>query len=85
MLTGWQRKIFYVRDTKSRVFSEAYFILRSGAEFSASDTDLAAEADRILREKLPRRRRRRTFARAALFAAGAAVGATVCAVLSLVF
>ena len=47
MVTGCQRKIFYVKDTKSRVFSEAYFILRGSADFAVSDCDLAAEADRI--------------------------------------
>lgn len=84
MVTGCQRKIFYVKDTKSRVFSEAYFILRGSADFAVSDCDLAAEADRILREKMPRRRHRRAFAKAALFCAGAAAGAVICAAIFLI-
>ena len=53
MLGGCQKKMFYIKDTKSRLYSEAYFILRSGAELDyVCENDLAAEADRILREKL---------------------------------
>ena len=59
MLGGCQRKMFYIKDTKSRLFCEAYFILRDGADMSyVCENDLAAEADRILREKFPSKKRR---------------------------
>lgn len=83
MVSGCSKKIYYVKDTKSSVFGEAYFILRPGAELAAGDCDLAAEADRILREKLPRRKRR-TVSRGGAFLIGALCGvmaATIAALL----
>lgn len=81
MLGGCQKKMFYIKDTKSRLYSEAYFILREGAELDyVCENDLAAEADRILREKLHGKRRRlklpRHFA-AVTFILGWIIGAVV--------
>ncbi len=81
MLGGCQKKMYYIKDTKSRLYSEAYFILREGAEMDyVCETDLAAEADRILREKLRGKRRRlrlpKHFA-AITFILGGVIGAAV--------
>ena len=58
MLGGCQKKMYYIKDTRSRLFTEAYFVLRSGADLHPiSENDLAAEADRILREKFPTKKR----------------------------
>lgn len=77
MIGGCQRRMYYVRDTGSRLFREAYFVLREGAGVAAAEGDLAAEADRILRERFPGRRRRRIPGKWAVFAAGAIIGTAV--------
>lgn len=81
MLGGCQKKMFYVKDTKSRLFCEAYFILREGADMSyVCENDLAAEADRILRERFPNKKRRfKKFkaSAAALFILGIIAGAGI--------
>lgn len=77
MLSGYQRKMYYVRNTGSRMFAEAYFVLRAGAESGIAENDLAAEADRIIREKFPtgkRRWRRPKNLPAIMFAIGIIVG-----------
>lgn len=59
MLGGCQKKMYYIKDTRSRLFTEAYFVLRNGADMHPiCENDLAAEADRILRERFPAKKRR---------------------------
>lgn len=50
MIKGCQRKIIYLKDTKSAVFEEAYFVLRPDAPQSAhmSESDMVREAGRIV-------------------------------------
>lgn len=78
MIGGRQRKMFYIKDTKSKLFCEAYFILKDGADMSCvAENDLAAEADRILRERFPERNKKRRMPHlktVAAFAAGIAAG-----------
>ena len=80
MLGGRQRRMYHIRDTKSRYYSEAYFILREDADIDCvCENDLAAEADRILREKsrgLSKKRRPRSFL-AIMFLAGIVFGAVM--------
>ena len=60
MIPGKEKKLYYVKDTRSRLFCEAYFILRDGADMNrVCEGDLATEADRLLREKFPEGRWRR--------------------------
>ncbi|MBE6709014.1 MAG: hypothetical protein E7578_07230 [Ruminococcaceae bacterium] len=81
MFGGCQKKMYYIKDTKSKFFSEAYFVLKNSAdEGYFPESDLAAEADRILREKFSGKRRRRWSAKrlsAAMFAAGLVIGASI--------
>lgn len=64
MIPGKEKKMYYVKDTRSRLFCEAYFILRDGADMNrVCEGDLAAEADRLLREKFPEGRWRRRLAK----------------------
>ncbi len=78
MRIGYQKRMYFVKDTGSRFFNEAYFILKDGAELSpVSENDLAAEADRILREKFPVKSRKfhaLHFHRAAYFILGLIAG-----------
>lgn len=85
MLGGYQRKLYYIKDTGSKLFREAYFVLREGADMSfVCENDLAAEADRILRERFPAKRRRLIRPRTVgiiTFAVGIAVGATLAGII----
>ena len=80
MLGGCQKKMYYVRNTGSRLFTEAYFVLRAGADYAVCENDLAAEADRIIRQRFPVGKRRwrkpRHFA-AIMFGVGVVLGAAV--------
>jgi len=73
--------MYYVRDTGSRLFGEAYFVLREGLDGERiRENDLAAEADRILRERFftPKRRwRRPRLVSVGLFVLGALIGAVL--------
>ena len=78
---GRQRKMYHIRDTRSRYYSEAYFILRDGADFDhVCENDLAAEADMILRERFCGLGKKRTAfwnLRSVTFALGTLVGAAL--------
>ena len=48
MIKGAQKRVVVVRTADSGIFEEALFVLRQ--ESSAHETDMVAEADRIIRE-----------------------------------
>ncbi len=78
MFHGCRKSIFYVKDTGSRVFSEAYFILRDGTAEAVTprSCDLAAEAERIIKERENTgRKRRRIHTGYLLFLLGVIIGA----------
>ena len=52
-MRGSEKKIIYIKDTGSKLFSEAYFVLRRGAAEEAEGDaaeDMVREAQRILTE-----------------------------------
>ena len=49
MIKGAQKRIVVVKNTDSRLFSEAHFILKDGYE-TGSSTDLLSEVKRIISE-----------------------------------
>ncbi len=57
MIRGAQKRMIVVRTRDSRVFEEAYFVMRREAEGDgASEQDMIREANRILERSLPRER-----------------------------
>ena len=78
-MRGSEKKIIYVKDTGSKLFEEAYFVLRRGVcegEDPVSEDDMVTEASRIVEEgnvcypaSARRARHRRSLT---LFFAGAA-------------
>lgn len=78
-MRGSEKKIIYVRDTGSKLFEEAYFIVRRGVcegDGCVSEDDMVTEASRIVEEgnvcypaSVRRARHRRSLT---LFFAGAA-------------
>ncbi len=54
MLRGSQKQMIVVRTKDSRMFEEAYFVMRQGAgRTEADETDMLWEANRIIESSLP--------------------------------
>ena len=52
-MRGSEKKIIYVKDTGSKLFEEAYFVLRRGVtegDSPLSEEDMVREASRIVEE-----------------------------------
>lgn len=47
-MRGYQKRVVFVRNPNSRLFDEAYFVLREGEPMSLPDRDMVAEATRII-------------------------------------
>ena len=78
MIKGAQRRVIVVKTADSRIFEEAYFVIKGG---DGAVGDMVAEANRIIEENLPRAGNKRRFSprrflfAAACFMGGSAVGA----------
>lgn len=77
-MRGSEKKVIYVRDTGSKLFEEAYFVLRRGVsdgEDAVGEADMIREATRLVEaghRRYPGTARRAKIARAAkMFFAGA--------------
>ena len=86
MLKGAQKRMIVVKTTESKIFEEAYFVMRR--EYTGMEGDMVAEANRIIEgyeEKRDKKRRRglKEWAIAtALFLGGSALGGTVMAIVA---
>ena len=83
-MRGSEKKIIYVRDTGSRIFEEAYFVIRRGIcdeESRPSENDMVREAARIVAENgsvyPATARRSRRKAKILSFLAGAAAASAL--------
>lgn len=52
MIKGTQKKIIHIKDTHSRIFGEAYFILKADLKADISENEMVREAARIVDENL---------------------------------
>ncbi len=52
MIKGIQRNMVVLKNTESRVFEEAYFVLRDDRDRGMKKSDMIAEANRIITENL---------------------------------
>ncbi len=86
MLKGCQKKIYYMKNTGGKYFEEAYLVLRAdlpeGRSEASYTTDLAAEAERIVRDaacfyKAEKSRSKIRLSRGMSFALGAASSSAV--------
>ena len=55
MIKGCQRRIIMVKDTNSKYFDSAYFVLRNDLEPSAKDSEMMSEARRMIGSYAPHR------------------------------
>ena len=53
MVRGCQRKVIFLKNTESKIFSEAYFIVGDKAT-DICEADMIREANRIIEENLAR-------------------------------
>ena len=51
-MRGYQKRVVFVRNPNSRLFDEAYFVLRDGESASVPNGDMVAEATRIIEQEL---------------------------------
>ncbi|MBR3879045.1 MAG: hypothetical protein IKJ24_02870 [Clostridia bacterium] len=88
MLKGAQKKMIVVKTQDSRVFEEAYFVMRT--DTSASGEDMVSEANRIIERCCEKRRDRRRKTDAAVmipicaFMGGGVIGSVITALVMLV-
>ncbi len=56
-MRGYQKRVIYLKNTGSRHFEEAYFILREDADKKTpSGTEMIEEANRIIKENFHKER-----------------------------
>ena len=56
-MRGYQKRVIYLKNTGSRHFEEAYFILRENADKkAASSAEVIDEANRIIKENFEKER-----------------------------
>lgn len=56
-MKGYQKKVIYMKNTGSRHFEEAYFVLRSDLEKeNSSCVEMIEEANRIIEENFDQRK-----------------------------
>ena len=53
MVRGCQRKVIFLKNTDSKIFTEAYFIVDDRAS-EVGESDMLREANRIIEENLSR-------------------------------
>ena len=88
MLKGAQRRMIVVKTQDSRVFEEAYFVMR--ADMPATSEDMVGEANRIISNCCEKRRDRARKMNSAIlthicaFMGGSFVGAVITALLMLI-
>ena len=86
MIKGAQKRVVVVRTADSGIFEEALFVLRQGS--AAPETDMVAEADRIIRESGGKKRRadiiKRILFAIACFCGGSAFGGGLVALILLI-
>lgn len=81
MLKGAQKRMVVVKTQDSRIFEEAYFVIRTGT--SASGDDMVGEANRIIDASFEKRRERTNKSRISaavsvlLFIGGALLGSGI--------
>ncbi len=71
MYKGYKRKVIVVKDTGSRLFDSAYFIVREGAD-EGGIKDMVEEASRIINEKTAENACPNSYKRFFSFSLGAA-------------
>ncbi len=87
LLRGCEKRIYYMKNTGSALFEEAYFILKNDIRSAAQSHSLAEEADRIISESCvvfsKKYKRKTKLGRVASFSLGAAFASAVIGMITL--
>ena len=86
MLKGCQKKIIFLKDTGSRAFDEAYFVINPSYEERA-DFDIVSEATKIVNGTVvspPRKKRGNVGGTMLFFCLGSIFGAVLTAIIALI-
>ena len=72
MLRGCQKRVIHLKDTKSHLFDEAYFIVReqNDTQEQIREKDMICEARRIIAQHLPPSERKRKARQRAFWLVG---------------
>ncbi len=82
MLKGTRKQMIMIKDTKSGIFDEAYFVLKPSGGEGLSDSDMISEANRIIEANttfggeygICGKKRKKTAHRRLVFVSGAVCG-----------
>ena len=86
MVKGTQRKVIVLKDTKSGIFDEAYFIVKTSADPNLNRRDMTNEAKRISEEfSVNQKKKSDKYIRPLWFFIGVAFCSLLCAVLLMFF
>lgn len=82
MVKGTQRKVIVLKDTKSGMFDEAYFIVKKSADPNLSCRDMTNEAKRISEEfSVKQKKKSDKYIRPLWFFIGVAFSSLLCGAL----
>ena len=94
MLRGCQKKIVFLKNTGSKIFDEAYFVISDKEDNRTLDEpDLIAEANRIIEENVLCKTGKESLPlvkrimknRITVFIAGVLISLIICTVIAIVF
>ncbi len=57
-MRAYQKRVIVLKNTDSKLFEEAYFVIKDGGREKFSRDSMAKEAARIIEESFPRKGRR---------------------------
>jgi len=88
LIRGCEKRIYYMKNTGSSIFEEAYFVLKNNPSCAdIKNNSLAEEADRIISESCilftKKRKKSRALGRAIFFSLGVGFASVVIGIVSL--
>lgn len=82
MVKGTQRKVIILKDTKSSIYDEAYFVVKKGADPKLTKRDMTNEALRIAEDfSVNKKKKSDKYIRPLWFFIGVAASGALCAAL----
>ncbi len=91
MLKGTQKQIIFLKDTKSGIFDEAYFVIKPSGVEGLSRSDMVEEANRIIssslisEEPLKKKGKKKNTSAFWFTIMGVCIGIILCTVLYFIF
>ena len=80
-MRGYQRRVIYLKNTGSKIFDEAYFVIKGEENGQKENIQMVDEANRIIEEsfgKGDKKKRKNRILLSLLFSLGVVAGILVC-------